>query len=184
MGSPMLRDQSTLNPLSLLALIGKKGSRSAVFGSLLVATLALAACSPEAQSNAVVEKPVEKDVPQAEPASGTPAQRAVADEMRGLVLARGIVQRVTEKCADFQIDDSKMNAERERLTGLAQKQFSSQQEFLNAAGADKQEQMGEEMRRFFRDRGVTWDSPSKDYCKLGATLHADKDSAGKYLIKR
>lgn len=159
---------------------GKPRRRGGVFLPFVAAALTITACSPEAQSNAGAEKRVE----QVQPKGGTIEQRAIAEEMRGLVLARGIVQRLTEMCADFQIDDSKMNAERQRLMDAAQKQFSSQKEFLDAAGAGNPAKTGEDMRRFFLDRGVKWESPPKDYCALAEALQRDQSSAGKYLIKR
>lgn len=184
----MTRNEMVETPLFFLAMPGKgsekRRGRGGMFLSFVAATLAVTACSPEAQSNGGAEKPAEKAEPKVEPASGTIAQGAVAEEMRNLVLARGIVQRLTEMCADFQMDESKMNAERQRLMGIAQKQFASQKEFLDAAGAGDPAKTGEDMRRFFLDRGVKWESPPKDYCTLAEALLGEEASAGKYLTKR
>lgn len=170
----------------LMAFIGHWEIRASGRGLLLpvVAALAVTACSPETQSNAHAEEADEKVEAKVEVVHGTIEQRAIAEEMRGLVLARGIAQRLSEMCADFRIDESKMNAERQRLMSAAQKQFSSQKEFLDAAGAGDPAKTGEDMRRFFLDRGVKWESPPKDYCTLAQALHRDEASAGKYLVRR
>lgn len=110
-------------------------------------------------------------------------QHVVAEEMRQLVFTKAVAQRLSDLCADFQIDLTKLGAERDRLTDIAKQRFSSGKEFMTAAGADDGEAMGESMRRYFQSRGVKWESSSKDYCALANDLTAIGSPISQYLHK-
>ena len=111
-------------------------------------------------------------------------QRVTAEQMRETVLIKAITQRIVEMCADFTADDTKLNSRRDLIMATAKSQFSSGQAFMNAAGINEKEKTGEELRKFFLNRGVKWDSSSKDYCILGAALVTVQAPESEYLRKR
>lgn len=111
-------------------------------------------------------------------------QRVTAEQMRETVLIKAITQRIVELCADFKADDTKLNSRRDLIMATAKNQFASGQEFMDAAGINEKAKTSEDLRRFFLDRGVAWDSSSKEYCTLGTALKAIQAPASEYLLKR
>lgn len=83
----------------------------------------------------------------------TVSQRVVAQEMNETVLSKGVAQRIVERCADFTVDDQKLSAKRDAVMGIAKTMFASGQAFMEAAGINEKAKMGEDLRRFFLDRG-------------------------------
>lgn len=111
-------------------------------------------------------------------------QLVTAERMKEIVFSKAITQRIVELCADFTADDEKLNAQRDAIMTVAKTMFSSGQEFMEAAGINEKARLGEDMRRFFLDRGVAWDSSAKEYCTLGDTLKAVQAPVSEYLLKR
>lgn len=111
-------------------------------------------------------------------------QHVTAAQMRETVLMKAITQRIAEMCADFTADDAKLNARRDLIMTAAKSQFASGQEFMNAAGINEKAKTGEELRRFFLDRGVKWESSPKEYCELANALTTVNAPVSEYLIKR
>lgn len=114
----------------------------------------------------------------------TVSQRVVAQEMNETVLSKGVAQRIVELCADFTVDDQKLSAKRDVVMGIAKTMFASGDTFMEAAGINEKAKMGEDLRRFFLDRGVAWDSPSKKYCELADALKTAQSPVAHYLLKR
>jgi hypothetical protein len=111
-------------------------------------------------------------------------QRVTAEQMRETVLIKAITQRIIEMCADFKADDTKLNSRRDLIMATAKSQFTSGQEFMDAAGIDEKAKTSEDLRRFFLNRGVAWDSSAKEYCTLGNALKEIQAPASEYLLKR
>ncbi|MBL4917525.1 hypothetical protein [Szabonella alba] len=101
-------------------------------------------------------------------------QQAIVAEMRDTVLAYSVVNRLQDMCADVIADDARLSAHRDHVMSLAQDVFASKEAFMKAAGAGEQEKMGEAIRRFFLDRGVTWEDSADTYCALARALQAVK----------
>ncbi|MFK4823121.1 hypothetical protein ACI0FS_23635 [Ochrobactrum quorumnocens] len=114
----------------------------------------------------------------------TVSQSTVAKEMNETVVTKGVIQRIVEMCAEFASDDDKLSAKRDTVMSNAKTMFASGQAFMEAAGINEKAKTGEDLRRFFLDRGVTWDSPSEKYCELANTLMTVKSPVGDYLIRR
>jgi hypothetical protein len=114
----------------------------------------------------------------------TVSQRVVAREMNETVFSKGVAQRIVELCADFTADDQKLSAKRDAVMGAAKTMFASGQAFMEAAGINEKAKMGEDLRRFFLDRGVAWDSPSEKYCELANALKTIQSPIANYLLKR
>jgi len=111
-------------------------------------------------------------------------QRVTAEQMRETVLMKAITQRIVEMCADFNADDAKLNDQRDLIMATAKSQFASSQAFMNAAGINDKAKTGEELRRFFLERGVMWESSPKEYCALGIALKTVQAPVSEYLLKR
>ena len=97
-------------------------------------------------------------------------QSALAQQMYETVLERAVVNRMADMCAGITVNEAQFASQRDHILSLAQQNFSSGEEFIRAAGGEEQEKMGEDMRRFFFQRGVEWDSSAEDYCELAHTL--------------
>ncbi|MEM9797993.1 MAG: hypothetical protein AAF919_15985 [Pseudomonadota bacterium] len=114
----------------------------------------------------------------------TVAQRTVAEEMRLLLQVRAKLDRIRDMCADVVLDEAKLIAQRDHLISLAMDLFPSRDAFFEAAGLGKQAEMAEDVRRYFLDRGVSWTSPSDDYCTLADGLHTAHAPIAQYFDKR
>ncbi len=64
-------------------------------------------------------------------------------------------------------DDEKLSAKRDAVMGIAKTMFASGEAFMEAAGINEKAKMGEDLRRFFLDRGVAWDPPLKKILRIG-----------------
>ena len=100
-------------------------------------------------------------------------QRVLAERMKGIVLMRAVAVRIRDMCADVEVDEARLAAERDHVLELARERFASQTEA-----------MGEDMRRFFADRGLVWTSSSAEYCGLAEALAAAEAPVANYLILR
>ncbi len=114
----------------------------------------------------------------------TISQRVTAQQMKEIVFTKAIAQRISELCADYTVDDAKLAEQRDAVMAIAQTSFSSGQSFMEAAGINEKAKMGEELRRFFLDRGVSWDSSAKQYCALAEALITVQAPVSTYLVKR
>lgn len=104
--------------------------------------------------------------------------------MRETVLAKAVTQRIVDLCADFTANEDKLSARRDAVMTIAKTMFPSGQVFMEAAGINEKAKFGEDLRRFLLDRGVKWDSPSKEYCELAHALKAVGSRFGEYLSRR
>lgn len=100
----------------------------------------------------------------------TITQSALAQQMYETVLERAVISRMVDMCAEITVNEAQFAARRDHIMSLAQQNFSSGEEFMRAAGVEEQEKMGEDMRRFFFQRGVKWTSSAEEYCELAHTL--------------
>jgi len=114
----------------------------------------------------------------------TVGQQVTAAQMRDTVLAKAVTQRIVELCADFTADEAKLSARRDAVMAIAKTMFPSGKVFMEAAGINETAKFGEDLRRFFLDRGVEWNSPSKKYCELAHALKAVGSPFGDYLSGR
>lgn len=112
------------------------------------------------------------------------AQKTNAIAMHDLVFDRAVVERIADKCPTIGIDDAKMTAERNALQQDAKKLFASADEAMTAAGKDEQASMGDNLRKYFQARNVTWESSADEYCAAGKTLMAESDGPGQYLTAK
>ncbi|MFV0284671.1 MAG: hypothetical protein ACK5JE_12945 [Castellaniella sp.] len=111
----------------------------------------------------------------------TITQRSIAQEMSETVLNYAILSRLKDMCANVVVDEAKLSAHRNHVVSLAQKVFSSTQDFMVAAGAGEKEKRGASMRRFFMDRGVKWTSSAKEYCELAQSLEETQSALSAYF---
>lgn len=111
----------------------------------------------------------------------TITQRALAQQMYETVLERAVVNRMADMCAEITVNETQLASQRDHIMSLAQQNFSSGEEFMRAAGSEEQEKMGEDMRRFFIQRGVKWDSSAEGYCELAHALIKAKAPVGTHL---
>ena len=111
----------------------------------------------------------------------TITQNAIAAEMYATVLTFATTSRLQDMCAEVEVDMEKLSERRSHLMTLAQSEFASQEDFMKAAGSDEQEKMGESMRRYFLERGVSWDSAAAEYCELAEVLIRSEAPLSKYF---
>ncbi len=117
-------------------------------------------------------------------ADNTVEKAAIAQRLEGVILSFGIANRLAEMCAEVEVNIKALNADRARVMDVAKGHFSSQDELMQAAGMSEQERMGEMLRAFFFDRGVSWSSPAQEYCRLAKTLVAVEDHQANYFTVR
>lgn len=158
---------------------------------LLAPTLLLGACDPvatkEADKPAIESAKTEAPAPATARAKFVPkgdlndAQKIIAEEMHQLVLDQTTVARLNEKCPEYALDKAKMQRERDLLMEESKPAFPNKEDFLDAAGRNQQDALGEELRQFFADRNVEWGASSEEYCALGKTLKGQTTGPGRFL---
>lgn len=110
-------------------------------------------------------------------------QSVVAEDMKELVLQRAILVRITEMCTEFSIDEAGLQERLTYLQSQAVENFSSREEFEEATGSNNPGILGEEMRQYFANRGLQWESSSEDYCELAQLLYDTPFGIGEFLTR-
>lgn len=111
-------------------------------------------------------------------------QHVIGMQMNETVLTRGILNRLHDLCADVVVDEEALAVQRDQIMSLAQQHFASQEAFMDAAGANERYKTGEDMRRFFFERGVVWDSSPEEYCTLASSLIDVQSPLSAFFKKR